>query len=93
MDDDYDVSPMRPRADHRLRQPGRTNRRLPRDGVRAQPHRVDARRPARRVVPRPHQLRRRRNALVDATIVMGTLAFLAAVGCLGMLIVHANLPR
>jgi hypothetical protein len=45
------------------------------------------------VVHRPHQLRRRRNALVDATIVMGTLAFLSAIGYLGMLIVHASLAR
>jgi hypothetical protein len=31
--------------------------------------------------------------LVDATIVTGTLAFLAVVGYIGMLIVHASLAQ
>ena len=92
MDDDYDVSLVRPRVDHRPGRPSRTNRRLPSAG-RTQPHRVHTRRPAGRVAHRQRQLRRRHNALVDATIVTGTLAFLAVVGYVGMLILHASLAH
>jgi hypothetical protein len=92
MDDDYDVSSVPPRVEHRPRHARRMDQGPMGDGPRPHPHRVHAR-PARRVVQRPRQLRRRRNALVDATIVTGTLAFLAVVGYIGMLIVHASLAQ